>query len=441
MKGQTQGRTHRRIRWDRTKFSICEAVRWPYVKARAAFVVWVTLVAGLFAATPALAQRQVFDRLPVFDRVMERSSAGYVSPRPNGDAGYLSPRPNADAGYRSLRPTQPDPITEALRPKTQPSSDLFDNVVYDGMFSGGDFFRDEYDEPDCSDQTCCEDDCCGPFTFRIGAVFMSRSRPDAVTLVTNNAGAGPVVLSGNDFGFRHEAGIDASVIVDVCELSCDVEFRYLGVNDWSNSLSFTNLMSPRVNTNTPIAFGVGPFPLNASYRASLNSFELNFRRQYRPCVTLLAGFRYIDYDERLDLDFGGGQNFYWMTQNALYGAQFGADAVVYERCCWRIETLGRVGIFGNDAKVTVRVPPDEVGPMSRTSGMDHVAFFGELGLMASYKICPCWHVRGGYQAMWIDGMMLAANQVPRTMPNGVTQTFGYDAVFFHGATVMLEANW
>ena len=60
--------------------------------------------------------------------------------------------------------------------------------------------------------SCDDGSSCGPFTARVGVVFLTRESPDDTTLVLNNAGNGPEVLRGGDFDFDYEAGIDVSLI-------------------------------------------------------------------------------------------------------------------------------------------------------------------------------------------------------------------------------------
>ena len=290
------------------------------------------------------------------------------------------------------------------------------------------------------DSGCCGS-CCSRATVRIGAVFMQRGTPDNIPLVTANGGAGATILNANDFSFDFEPGVDATFIYHDCSETWGIEARYLWISEWSSTRNFTGLTGAGINTN-PFT-NIGGTTLNATYESKLQGFEINLRRRCcSDCVTLLAGFRYVDLDERLDLLFDGPSLSYWMTMNDMYGFQLGGEAVLYEHCCGlRIEGVGKAGIYGNNAKVGTRVEPIEVQPISQRSGMDHAAFLGELGLSASYPISCCWRVRAGYHALWIDGVLLAANQVPVTNNVAVTQSFAYSNVFYHGASVMLEATW
>ncbi len=295
---------------------------------------------------------------------------------------------------------------------------------------------------DAAYDTCCDDDYrCGGLTFRAGVLFMKRESPGNVPLVIDNNGAGPVVLSGSDFDFDYEVGAEASIIWDNPCLWAPIEFRYMWINDWTATQSATGLTNPVVNT-TPQATTLNTLDY-ADYKSEMQSMELHFRR---PCcngrTTLLAGFRYISFDEDLDMQFDGADRFWWGIENDLYGLQLGLEHVIYDNCCnFRLEGFLKAGIYGNDAKTSNRVLAVEEVDLSETSGMDHVAFAGELGLVAEYDVCCNWTLRAGYQALWLDGVLVAANQVPGTNTSAQTVSYNYTTAFFHGALFQAERRW
>jgi hypothetical protein len=287
-----------------------------------------------------------------------------------------------------------------------------------------------------------DDSLSGPFVRSVsfGPLFMRRASPDNIPLAIDNSGAGPVIVSGSDFQFDFEAGVEASLLFDHPNLPAPLEARYFWISDWFDSRSAAGLTNAVVNT-TP---NVGNFSTldYARYQSQLQSFELNFRRQI-PCdVTLMIGLRYVSFDEDLDLLFDGGDRFWWGIENDLFGVQLGAQRALYDNCCgFTIEGFIKAGIYGNDAKVATQVMLVEQAAISQRNGMDHVAFVGELGLFASYDICRCWNVRAGYQVMWLDGVLVAANQVPATDNNALTINFDYTDVLFHGAMLQVERRW
>lgn len=278
----------------------------------------------------------------------------------------------------------------------------------------------------------------GSLTFRVGLLFMKRESPSQVPLVIDDNG---IVLRGSDFDFDYEVGAEASVIWDRGNFWAPVEFRYMWINDWSDSRSASGLVNPRVNTQPPL--GVSN-PMNyADYKSELQTFELQFRREL--CnSTLLLGLRYVSLDEDLDMLFGGADQFWIATENDLFGFQVGLEKVLYDNCCnFRIEGFMKAGIYGNDANVSASLLSSvSEHHASQQGGMDHVSFLGELGLIAEYDLSCCWTLRAGYQAMWIDGVLTAAKQTPAT--NRVTAapvSYDYTTAFYHGGQLQLERRW
>lgn len=278
--------------------------------------------------------------------------------------------------------------------------------------------------------------------MRVGAVFLKRESPDSVALVFNNAGNGPEVLNGNDFDFDYKAGIDAGVIFQRSDHDFGIGVRFISVNDWTASRSVTGLTNAAINTN-PVQ-NLTSSNVHGAYSSELESFEVNLRKTYSPCVTLLAGFRYIDLDEQLDFHFYGGSSpdLFWRTNNNLYGFQLGAEAVLHQSCKWQIDGFGKFGIFANDASVNSQtIIPNNPNDTNGGTDDDHTAYFAELGINGSYQLSDCWSVGAGYRVMWLDGVLEAANQVPVTSNTAATLSHDYSSVFYHGATASLQARW
>ena len=142
------------------------------------------------------------------------------------------------------------------------------------------------------------------------------------------------------------------------------------------------------------------------------------------------------------MQFDGINQFWWGIQNDIYGFQLGAESVLYDDCCrFKIEGFAKAGIYGNNAKVSTDVLSMQEVDESERAGMDHTTFVGELGIVASYELSCCWSLRAGYQAMWLDGVLVAANQVPGTDDFATTIAFNYTDAFFHGGLIQLERRW
>ena len=260
----------------------------------------------------------------------------------------------------------------------------------------------------------CQPGWCPLWTIRAGAVILHRSGPDDDSIVTAlNGGESP--------SFGWSGGPDVSILRDLS--NCDsVELRYFGALDWEIDESLI----------------AGPVSLGALYNSRLHSTEVNWRRQKSECVTWLAGFRWIELHEELgfsvvvptdsvDIDTN--------IDNHLYGGQIGAELALLKHCSpWSIDGFIKAGVYGNAADNELGVVVNGTPVADLTTSETDVAFVGEIGVTATYRLSECWAVRGGYELLWIDGVALADEQF-----GGTIDTSG--DVFYHGATAGLEFTW
>ena len=70
------------------------------------------------------------------------------------------------------------------------------------------------------------------------------------------------------------------------------------------------------------------------------------------------------------------------------------------------------------------------------------AFVGELGLTGAYAINDRWTVRGGYQAIWVDGVALAPDQIAASnVATGAATLDTSGHPIYHGFTLAAELGW
>lgn len=260
---------------------------------------------------------------------------------------------------------------------------------------------------------------CDPlWTVDVGAVILRRQS-------TNFANA----FEPFEFGF--EAGVDADIRRRIGEQN-QIQVRYFGVDTWSDQ---------------PVRLEP---PTNAfhDYDSSLHSTEINLRSQRTDWMTLLGGFRWVElqdnrfFDQNVDsptsnlIDIG--------NQNHLYGAQVGTDFLLWDRGGpFTFNTEMKAGIFSNLAKSRrerLESPGAPIPPVGVWEDRSRrVAFVGDLGLNAKYRLTDNLAVRGGYHLMWVEGVSLADAYENRFDGETALDTRG--SLFYHGATVGGEFRW
>ncbi len=335
----------------------------------------------------------------------------------------------------------------------------------------------EYKDAGLDDYRPYWSDACPSVYAQVDAVFMRRQPRFAhQPMVVDDDDT--TLLSTSDLDFNFEPGLRATVGMRHCEDRA-LEFSYFGL--WHGDASAfveapdddSFLIFPD-NLAGNAFYGMDWVRVN--YSSWLHSFELNFPCRSGCCESdfgkgkgggdgkgygqarcrsfdWFAGFRYINLGEKLDIatqateDVGPEHGSYNLrTSNHLYGAQLGAR-LRRLRGSFGWEATGKAGIYGNDSQQRQSVTdfPDFEQPYRTVSSSGGgVAFVGEVNLSALYRLTDVWNVRTGYNAMWIEGLALAPDQLDFNFaimdPSGNPLRNG-GGMFLHGVNVGLEARW
>lgn len=339
---------------------------------------------------------------------------------------------------------------------------------------------------------------------RAEAVFLQRDTTFGRDIPFSVEGQSTnVVLTTGQLDYGIQPGFRVVGRYDICPLSV-VEFGYTGIFDFNSSATaqdpngrlfslFSNLGDPTSFTGTPVTTNGGPAPQTErafqhtiSLESDLQSAEISYRRYwlgYLPRVsgTLLAGFRYTKLDEEFDFNSIGettpathpvqltqpinGLDYTVSAENNLGGFQTGADMWVALSQGLRIGVEGKAGIYDNHyvlrtnvvSTVTTNgvVTPGAAGPpnLFEQSRKDQPAFMGEASVDLVADLTPSISLRGGYEILFINSIVLAGEnfntgspynpnivdngQGPQRVPFVADQS---DAVY-HGAHVGIEYVW
>jgi hypothetical protein len=228
------------------------------------------------------------------------------------------------------------------------------------------------------------------------------------------------------------------------------EMVYFGLQQWDTSRTVTGDNDLAI----PGALGLASLDffnvdeLTASNRASLNNVEANlWRRLGGGSFCVMAGFRYLDLDERFVIqgaDSDTGASRYRIgTQNDLFGGQVGGR---YRRCfgpgsLFGVEAVGKAGVFGNAASSSQLVTDfdntSSLRDVSTSAGQ--AAFVGDIGLTALLRLTDSLQFRIGYTMIWVEGIARSANQLDFTddADSGRFVHFG-DGAFLQGINVGFE---
>ena len=296
----------------------------------------------------------------------------------------------------------------------------------------------------------CDQWCVGPkWAVEAGGLMMFRDDADWDRVIADVGGATTSVGQ-----FDHGPG-GRVFVTGYKDSGYGIQVGYEGINEWDANLAFAP---------------VGGTTREFTYQSSLNSVEINFLRNTPSPWKLFSGFRYLQLDEDF-VDFTRAdrvlpapatpagtsqtidQGFNRLLKNRLFGVQLGG-----RRDAWdlgsriTLQTYANAGMYCNkfrrddvDLTVTTTIAGDDIATADvtelaessssfRTStrtNITDIAFVGEAGISAAWRLNQCTAVRAGYQILALDGV-----------GDGLTAAFtpglNSDTMLFHGLQFGLE---
>lgn len=294
-----------------------------------------------------------------------------------------------------------------------------------------------------------------------------RGRFDAATVNTPTA----VALSTADLNMELRSG--ARVLVGRTLGDClQIEGLYFFVSEWDKGRDIRNtaandaggtgnLFSPFTNFGEPPLIGLD-YNRFASirYASSLDNVELNLRRALpirpgRLAGSILVGVRYMDLPEQfqyrtessLPAPTGAINEVRVDTDNALLGPQIGAMLEFYAENRWWINFEIKGAVCNNRAgQGTVYRHIEFPNEFTFQDGRqeDVTTFVGDLSLTFVYRWSPFFTTRLGYQAIWLDGLALAAENLNRDiniLTQGPAQLQSEGRAVYHGPFAGIMLSW
>ncbi|MCD4727856.1 MAG: hypothetical protein K8R46_09350, partial [Pirellulales bacterium] len=283
---------------------------------------------------------------------------------------------------------------------------------------------------------------CGPrWSFAAEAIALQRSTTRSQSLF-RNTGDTADLLNSKDFNFPVAFGPKVSAIRHGAFGSdFDVEVGYFQFDGFEanafvseNSLMVIDVNNAFLSTDS-----------SARYASALYCGEVNVRWQWFDWLTLSSGFRMVELDEQYNARGTGTRNLRSLSLdvnsfNHLYGYQLGADGEVFNLGgALRINALCKAGVFGNFASQNIHAVETGLSDDSLSAVNNRVSFLGEIGLVATYAITQRLAFRASYQAMWLEGVGLAPEQIDTSNFTAGTAKVNLDGgVFYHGGGLGLE---
>lgn len=300
-----------------------------------------------------------------------------------------------------------------------------DDGMLDAQTGGGNWIWDG-DEPSYVEPSHL-------FTIRVNALFLHRRAPSS-NVVLSDAATGATLLNTSDNEPSWAGGTEVNLLLGFSDTT-KFEFDWFSVDDWFDK---------RTVHFGPTAVDQVPFLVTdaaVSVSSRIRNMEFNLRDEVYNGVTFLAGFRYLEF---LDAQRVHYQNLPTGTEqfnvidvsNRLYGFQIGTQLDFFKSADWELSAFGKVGIYGNSADnnsgIFSSIPGDSANIRAQVG---KTAFVGDLGVRGTRRFGEHFAMFVGYRLLYLDGIALAANQIPGNvafLSTGLPTIKTGDSMLFQG---------
>lgn len=324
---------------------------------------------------------------------------------------------------------------------------------------------------DLSEYSCPPPRC--PWYARSEGLAMIREVQESIPVASFGPTPNRIVLHHNDLGQPFSGGVRAVLGHTFGDSPHQIEFSYFTLSQWETSTSVVDggalqngvdgyLYSPFTNFGNPAATTtvdkVGSIAIQElSY---LDNAELNWKRVLPMpsgalTPTLVFGVRHVGIREEFDYfsrrviapsTLSDPITVTSKATNDLWGPQLGGlfELNVFAETWVSFEIKGAIcsNSTTRELGASIALPDDSHGRFSRNV----TAYVADFNLSAFWKPTAHLATRFGYQAMWVGGLVLAAeNFAPDlgTLQNSAIQPplNQNGTVLYHGPYAGMELSW
>jgi Putative beta barrel porin-7 (BBP7) len=287
----------------------------------------------------------------------------------------------------------------------------------------------------------------GSWYISAEALVLHRSNGTGnIPIVLDSSNNNNVLLTTQNLGFNTVTAPSFMVGYDYSYHTA-FEVSYFGVSD---SQASAHQLGATNNLSLPGDLSLFPSDYFDSsqvvvhYASRFSNAEFNVVRKFG-CWNWLIGFRYLRLNEYLDIASTGlsgtTSDYSINTRNNMFGAQLGLRyAINHNR--WMFQATVKGALLGNasqqfqtigDAGNTVLLRPNQL----RDGG--NLAFASDAMVSGTYQLTEHIFLKAGAQLTYVNGLVLAANQLDYTIFSTQATGLGHGGnVLFTGASFGFE---
>ena len=285
---------------------------------------------------------------------------------------------------------------------------------------------------------CCAVDPMDRWTATAGGIILHRSTARPSLLVEQRTTSAKLSdVADFDLGVAVGPRVELSRRV-----GCDWEIgaTYFGIDGWS----VTRSVADAGNLRVPLVSDSDYFDTaSAVYESRFYSTEINLKRKWTDWLSTLIGFRWVELHEHVQGEARSTSLeglFDIRSHNCLYGIQLGTEVTVWDHGGpLHVNGFLKGGMYANAMEWGASGQGTYLNS-DITLLDERTAFLGEIGLTATYRLNRNWSVYAGYEALWLNGVSLAADAVSAMNNQDLAILFNGDA-FYHGAMTGVSLTW
>jgi Putative beta barrel porin-7 (BBP7) len=250
--------------------------------------------------------------------------------------------------------------------------------------------------------------------IEIGTIGLAREEPDDQLLAIDQNSA--PLLDANELQGDLTFGLKANL--DVRNVrpwygGTDLQLGYFGINSMdAGRTANANQINYIFFNSFPVT---QPSTINYHYSSNIYSAETNLRFSNGRRVRPLVGLRYFKLEDTFNaFNFGSGSvsqiGGFSLTNNSLFGGQFGAELDVLQVRRWNVYSFGKVGLMSNRIEGSAWAADSGGNAVIRNYNDSNFATLVDVGVGAHIRIAGPLSLKVGYHTLFASKVALGVDQ-------------------------------
>ncbi|MCA9039417.1 MAG: hypothetical protein KDA65_03620 [Planctomycetaceae bacterium] len=258
--------------------------------------------------------------------------------------------------------------------------------------------------------------------------------------------------NGSNFNLNYESGIEFELTRHLTE---DLRLSGSYFQVFQSGADESGVLAPgtyRFETTPPSTFDLGAAsPSTTALQSEFLSAELNLEHDLNDFITVLFGFRYFGFDDKLSFlmrDPGNFNYYRWGTQNDLYGGQIGTEVLLWEEDWFRLDFTGKFAVFNNQVEGSFIAQDDTLSFNNfADESSETTSTMFDLHTEGTFFLTDHWSFIAGYRVIFVDSVAFSTEQITQTSEfDGANERESIDLamndeLFLHGFNFGFLCTW